>query len=178
MNDARFLEQILQRLEKLEALAREVDDVQQICKLKARYCVNNDGGWPEQGPSHSGPALEDFTEDAVWDGRPFLPITQGREAIRKTQMEHRKIPFVIHYVMNPIINVDGDTASGRWHCLIPITSHEGEDRWLLGTYHEKYVRTAQGWKYTYIKFTAARVAPKEGGWGVALQASPARVEQA
>ena len=170
MSDGKLLEQALQRLEELEARVRVVEDVQEICKLKARYTVNNDGGWPEQGPSHSGPALEDFTEDAVWDGRPFLPITQGREAIRKTQIAHQTIPFVIHYVMNPIIDVDGDTASGRWHCLIPITSPEGEDRWLLGTYHEKYVRTAQGWKYTYIKFTAARAAPKAGGWGKAVGA--------
>ncbi len=168
MTESALLHQVLRRLEQMEARVRVVDDIQEICKLKARYCVNNDGGWPEQGPSHSGPALEDFVEDAIWDGRPFLPVTQGREAIRKTQAEHQAIPFVMHCVMNPIITVDGDTASGRWSCIIPITSADGEDRLLLGTYHEKYVRTSQGWKYSYIKFTAARAAPKIGGWGAAV----------
>jgi len=170
MSDRQLVEQTLLRLEKLEARLRAVDDVQEIVKLRSRYCLNNDGGWPEQGPSHSGPALEDFTEDAVWDGRPFLPIQQGREAIRQAQMSHQAVPFVMHYVMNPIVNVDGDTGTGHWHCLIPITSSDGEDRWLLGTYEEKYVRTAQGWKFSYIKFTAARVAPKDGGWGQAASA--------
>ena len=170
MADNTLLEKALRRLEELEARVRAVDDVQEICKLKARYCLNNDGGWPEQGPSHSGPALDDFAEDAVWDGRPFLPITQGREAIRKTQEEHRAVPFVMHCVMNPIIKVEGDTATGRWSCIIPITSADGEDRILLGTYHEKYVRTAEGWKYSYIKFTAARAAEKVGGWGKAVGA--------
>ncbi|MBS0377169.1 MAG: nuclear transport factor 2 family protein [Proteobacteria bacterium] len=170
MNDSALLKQVMSRLEELEARVRRVDDVQEICKLKARYCLNNDGGWPEQGPSHSGPALDDFAEDAVWDGTPFLPVTRGREAIRRTQQEHQAVPFVMHCVMNPIIEVQGDTATGRWSCIIPITSAEGEDRVLLGTYDERYVRTPQGWKYSYIKFTAARAAPKAGGWGAPVGA--------
>ena len=28
-------------------------------------------------------------------------------------------PFMVHFVMNPIIDVRGDHATGQWYCLRP-----------------------------------------------------------
>lgn len=152
-------------LQALQARVRALEDIQEICRLKAGYPHHNDGGWAEKGPTHMGACAEDFVADGVWDGRPLAPLAQGRDAIRRMMQEFRATPFVIHYVMNPLIEVDGDTASGKWHALITMTWPDGSDRWVLGGYDEKYVRTPHGWRYQYMRFIVARSVPQDAGWG-------------
>jgi ketosteroid isomerase-like protein len=154
-----------QRIEALEARLRALEDVQALIRLKADYCNFNDGGWSAQGPTHMGPAADDFTEDGIWDGRPFAPRVEGREAIRDMLRDYRAVPFVIHYVMNPKIEVKGDTATAHWHLLAPLTSPDGSHRWAMGTYEESYLRTARGWKCKMLRYVTARVASRPGGWG-------------
>jgi len=61
----------------LEANIRYLLDLEEIKKLKYRYCRYNDGGWYGQPLSHQGPSHELFTEDGIWDGSPIAKA-EGR----------------------------------------------------------------------------------------------------
>lgn len=151
--------------ETLEQRVRILEDRHEIATLKARYVNLNDGGW--KGPTHAYPqAVADlFVEDGVWDGRPSTPLAQGREAIRTIFENFGVVPFVVHYVANPIIEVDGDTASGHWHALVTMTVPGGQALWIMGYYLEDYARTEDGWKFKMMRFETAATTPYELGWG-------------
>jgi ketosteroid isomerase-like protein len=160
--------------ERLQAL----EDREAIIKLKARYVNYNDGGWV--GPTHTNPqAVADmFVEDGVWDGSPNAGYAKGKQAIKELFEAFGAVPFIVHYVTNPLIEVDGDTATGHWHALVTSTmpTPDGPQAlWVLGLYKEEYVRTAEGWKFKTLRFETAATAPYEQGWAKmqhAYQESP------
>ncbi len=146
----------------LEELARKIqvlEDVEAIKKLKARYCLYCDNNYDADGIA----AL--FTEDAVWDGGTFGKC-EGREAIRTFFRGAPKIfPFAIHQVMNPIIEVQGDKATGSWYLFQPATLAEGNQAvWLAARYAEEYVRVGGEWKFKHLKVSASFLTPYEQGW--------------
>ena len=137
----------------LEARLGILEDVQAISELKAVYCNAADGGWDR--PTHDADAVASlFVEDAVWDageaGR-----GDGREGIRALFKSFQRLPFAFHRVSNPIIKVDGDTATGEWHLLLAISFSEKEEVWVGGIYNDEFVRTPQGWRFKSLQFTAA-----------------------
>jgi ketosteroid isomerase-like protein len=148
----------------IEERLRALEDREEIVKLKARYANYNDGGW--RGPTHAHPAevANMFVEDGIWDGTPIAGYAKGREQIRELFRQFAAVPFIIHYVTNPLIEVDGDTATGHWHALVTATTPDRTGLWSLGMYDEKYVRTAEGWKIQTLRFTAAANSPYDLGW--------------
>lgn len=148
----------------LEERVQALEDREAIIQLKARYTHINDGGW--KGPTHTDPAAiaDMFTEDGVWDGAPSAGYAKGRDAIKALFEGFRAMRFVIHYVSNPLIQVDGDTATGHWHALVTSTMPEQGALWILGYYKDEYVRTADGWKFKTLRFETAALAPYETGW--------------
>jgi ketosteroid isomerase-like protein len=149
----------------LEQRVQALEDREAIVKLKARYVNYNDGGW--NGPTHTNPqAVADmFVEDGVWDGRPSSGYAKGRKEIRQLFEGFGAVPFIVHYVTNPIIEVEGDFATGHWHALVTMTVPGGQALWTLGLYIEEYARTADGWKFKSLKFVTASTTPYELGWG-------------
>lgn len=165
MNSNASVEQLAKRVEQLESRLRRTEDIQQIQELKMLYCKYCDGGWEGQGPSHMGPVADLFVEDGVWDGLPYLPRFEGRQAVRQYFEDNRAVPFAIHKVMNPVIEIEGDEANGHWHVIACFTSATGDSGWIMGVYKERYVRTTQGWRYKSIRAEIARTWPQPGGWG-------------
>jgi ketosteroid isomerase-like protein len=149
----------------LEARLQALEDREEIARLKARYCQLNDGGW--NGPTHAqvDEVVDLFVDDAVWDGGPVAGKAVGKENIRALFTAFQVVPFVIHNVMNPIIDIDGDTATGNWHAIIPGTDAQKQALWTFGLYKETYVRTPQGWRFSSVTFEPAANAPYEQGWG-------------
>ncbi len=94
------LEELAKRLDTLEA-------IEAIKKLKARYCQAAD----EQDAEAYANL---FVEDAVFDGGTF-GRAQGRKAIGDflRNIQQQSLPFAVHYVMNPNIEVAGEQATGR-----------------------------------------------------------------
>jgi hypothetical protein len=93
----------------IEQRLQAIEDREEIIKLKARYVNYNDGGW--KGPTHTKPeAVADmFVEDGVWDGNPNAGYAKGRSAIKELFEGFGVVPFIVHYVTNPLIEIDGDT---------------------------------------------------------------------
>jgi ketosteroid isomerase-like protein len=150
----------------LEERVQLIEDRDEIMRLRIKYTIFNDGGWNGM-PTHHGidGLMEMFAPDAVWDGTPFMGRAEGRDAIRQLMIDFQATPFVMHNVMNPLIDVDGDTARGDWHAIIPIGGDDGSAVWVLGKYEEEYVRLEGRWKFKTVRFVTIVQAPYEKGWG-------------
>ncbi len=86
---------------------------------------------------------------------------QGRAAIEELFRQFQVIPFIIHNVMNPLIEIDGDQARGEWHAMIATTAAEGQAFWTFGRYLNEYRRTPDGWRYTRMALEAASITTYE-----------------
>ena len=146
-------------MEDLERRVRVLEDIEEIKRLKARYCAYCDD-------SYDADAIASlFTEDAVWDGG-ALGKNVGREEIRSFfQGASVRRPFAIHMVMNPIIEVDGDTARGSWNLFQPNTIADGNRAvWGAARYNEDYVRVDGEWKFKHLRITSFFWTPYDQGW--------------
>jgi SnoaL-like protein len=155
------MESDMANIEELAAQTRRLEDIEKIKQLKARYCAFCDDNYNPQGIASL------FTDDGVWDGGE-LGKAEGHAAIVKFfQRAPSVFSFAIHHVMNPIIEVHGDIATGRWYLHQPLTrkSREGETAmWLAGRYEDEYVRVGDEWKFGRLKFIARFLARYDEGW--------------
>jgi len=148
----------------LEERIRLIEDREEIVRIRNLYTLYNDGGWGGMGTHHDMDGLmELFAPDATWDGTPYSPRAEGFDAIRQLMIDFRATPFVLHNVMNPIIDVDGDTAKGDWHAII-MSMRDGQAYWVFGKYEETYVRLDGKWKFKDIRFVTTAMCPYEEGW--------------
>jgi hypothetical protein len=143
----------------LEDRLSRLEDIEAIRQLKARYCLLADRGYDGAGDDDRAFA-ELFAEDGVFDASAG-PIV-GRQAIEARCKKFH--PFGFHLVMNPVIAVDGDTATASWSALVPSITVDGAALLVAGRYEEELVRTADGWRYARVRFHAAFRAPHEDGW--------------
>ena len=146
-------------LEDIERRLRGLEDIEEIKRLKARYCSYCDDHYDPEGIA----AL--FTEDGVWDGG-TRGKAEGRAGIRDLFTRVTPlVPFSVHMVMNPIIEVEGDTAKGSWYFLGALTvAKENEAVWAAARYDDEYARVNGEWKYSRLKVTFFFWTPFDQGW--------------
>jgi hypothetical protein len=135
------------RLADLEARVRELEDVRAVEALAARYHSLCDGGW--DGPSHPDlDALVDlWVPDGVYDVNAARPPCRGHAEIR-AQLERLRtsMPWILHTLMNPEVEVRGDTATGRFKA-VAYYRRGGESHVVVGSYLGDFARTASGWRF-------------------------------
>ena len=125
---------------------RRLEDIEAIKQLKARYCeICDDDHNPDRVTSV-------FVEDGIWESEDFGQA-QGHEAIRELFRGFRKLfNFSQHNISNPIIEVDGDRATGVWYLSGPWTySENDEEKWLALRYDDDYVKVDGEWKYQHLR---------------------------
>lgn len=120
-------------------MVTDTEDREAIRDLLARYtyagdrgrvaelaaCFAEDGTFEFPGASARGPA----EVAASLSGGAAMP---GRT-------------FVRHHITNPLIDLAGDTATARSY--FAVWSNNGPDH--SGTYNDRLVRTAQGWRFAH-----------------------------
>ena len=123
----------------------KLEDIEAIRQLKFRYCQACDD---DHNPERLGPL---FAEDATWEAA-VTGRAEGREAIQKllgAVGESGRIRNSAHHAINPIITVDGDTATGEWRLIMLYTgiNQDGSLHFsrIIGWYDEKYVRVDGQW---------------------------------
>jgi hypothetical protein len=154
----------------LETRLAAAEAVQEIQRLKARYSALIDERYTRAGPKSpaelariADAAAQLFAPDAVWDAGRRLGRWQGRGAIRERFLAPT-LKFTLHYFLNPVIEVTGDTARGRWDILAPITFDDGRPGWMAGIEHDEYVRHEGRWLHSSMQLTIHFTAPELGGW--------------
>lgn len=143
----------------LERRIRRLEDIEALRDLKYRYGMYCDDGYDAD---RLAPL---FTADAVWDGG-ALGRFVGRDAIRKFFVQCSKVvPFAIHQVTNPILDVQGDHATGRWYLWEPLVFAAGNRGfWMAARYDDRYLREGGTWLFENVKIELRMLAPYEEGF--------------
>ena len=124
-----------------DALQRLVD-IEAIKVLKAKYCWFCDD--PER--YHSFPEL--FTDDVIFIEEPFDHVAGKPALIEWNEQYPEFCVWSRHYATTPLIEVNGDSATGRWQALLLSEQHiNGENLmlWATGVYVEEYRRVDGEW---------------------------------
>lgn len=146
-------------LAELERRIMRIEDREAIKELKARYCAVCDD---EHNPDLITTL---FVEDGIWEGGTFGKA-QGHAAIRQLfQTFQQLISFSQHMVMNPIIEIDGNSAKASWYFLGPFTFRkQNEARWTAIRYDDDYVKVNGTWKFKHLRASIRMHAPHATGW--------------
>ena len=144
----------------LAARVQRLEDIEEIRQLKARYCAYCDAGYDADGIASL------YTEDAVWDSGRTFGRAEGREGIRAHfQGASARLSIARHQVMNPIIEVDGDEATGEWLLFQPCTdTRDDSAAWLAAGYRDRYRRVDGRWLIAATVIDVAFFAPYDKGW--------------
>jgi hypothetical protein len=130
----------------LEQRITRLEDIEAIKQLKALYCdICDDLHNPDR-------ITAIFAEDGIWESDDF-GRAQGHEAIKKLFMGfHNQFTFSQHNIMNPVITVDGQRATGNWYIVGPWNSSENDKKiWMTGKYNDDYVKIDGQWKYQHLR---------------------------
>jgi ketosteroid isomerase-like protein len=89
-----------------------------------------------------------FTPDGVLR-MPNIPVEQfGREEIRAGgERLQAQWDFFVQNTHQGIIELDGDTATGRAYMQELARTRDGRQGLNFAIYHDRYQRTAEGWKF-------------------------------
>lgn len=149
-----------QRLDRLDA-------IEAIRRLKAQYARYCD-------PTHNIDGMVAmFTEDGLFDIGEEYGIYRGRAEIRAfLEKADGIIPWAIHYMIAPVIDVaaDGCSAHGSWYlwqlATMPSETGEGEvPIWIAGVYEDDLVRNDAGdWQFKKVALRMQIMSPYEDGW--------------
>lgn len=150
-------------MQSLEDRIRVLEDIEAIRKLKAKYCAACDA---DHNPDLLGPL---FAEDATWEAT-VMSKAVGREAIKQllgAVGTSGRIRNSAHHAINPIIEVNGDEATGHWRLIMLYTENPGGDQGngqvryqrIIGWYRETYVRKAEGWLFKSLFCQVEESAP-------------------
>lgn len=151
-------------MDNLEQRIRRTEDIQAIVRLKSIYCNTVDRGFARE--KRAGEAIEDiFVADGIWDAG-AARSGKGWAGIKAALKSPEELPFGLHLVLNPVIDVDGNTATGQWHLLMMMTLPDGAPYWATAIYNDEFVRTPQGWRFKSIRITPILAAPHAQGWGL------------
>jgi ketosteroid isomerase-like protein len=96
-----------------------------------------------------GRAASLFTPDGALR-MPNVPVElEGPEQIRAWGARVPEfVDFLVQTTHPGVIQLDGDTASGRAYMQEVLRTREGHAEVNYAIYHDRYQRTAAGWKFT------------------------------
>jgi hypothetical protein len=141
----------------LEQRVRRLEDRERIKELRAKYCLYFD-------QRNTDAFVELFTADGT------LAVTKGtfrgREEIGSLLDELGEMPnrWESHMSHNPIIDIDGDSATGRWYYEVPVVWEDGTAGWSQGTYDEEYRRVDGEWRFSLVEIDSNYRVDYAEGW--------------
>ena len=142
-----------------------LEDMESIRKLKGLYCYLVDAAvagdldkWDE--------FMTHFAADS-WVDFELFGRHEGKKAIAAFYRDvvGTALSFSAHMVSNPLIEVHGAHAKGRWYVHVPFTLRSrNEAGWLQGKYEEEYVKADGEWKWKSITTKFDFITPYDQGW--------------
>jgi hypothetical protein len=118
-----------------------------IANLKAAYCrLLDTKDWEGWGQLFT----EDFELDVTGSGG---DLVTGRDAVVASVRGSIETAKTAHQVHFPEITINGDEAHAIWPMQDRVVWEEGRALTGCGHYHERYVRTEEGWRIAAQKLT-------------------------
>jgi ketosteroid isomerase-like protein len=135
----------------LEARVQRLEDIEAVRQLMARYHILCDG-WDERGTHKDPDAIAElFTDDGIWAVTDRQPPPTGRAEVAALAKDNQAIDWIVHFVANPIVEVDGDTATGEFIGVLRVrVAREMRKSWVVGRYRIAAARTADGWRFKRV----------------------------
>lgn len=98
------------------------------------------------------------------------PIAQLFATTTTRYPEHGNTPRTRHLVLNPIVEVDGDSAAARsTFCVVQATENVPLQPIAVGRYHDTFGRDGSGWYFTSRAVRLEQVGDVSGHLGVDLR---------
>jgi 3-phenylpropionate/cinnamic acid dioxygenase small subunit len=129
----------------VELRVRQLEDRQAIADLRHEYarCLD-DHEWRAWTDLFTADAVGEFEGWGRVEGHDEL-LAFARDAVGGT------FDYTAHVMHNPVIELDGDTATGRWLSEIYYARPDkGVAGWRQGRYTDRYRRADGEWKFTYV----------------------------
>jgi len=136
----------------LEERVQLLEDIHEIKELRNSYSYNSnvyvgcEFGFRQ--------FADNFVEDGVFDpgfGPDFGIMTGPDEIYEKFQAMPAFFACMMHITTNGSIDVNGDTATGKWTGLYPhIMAGDTQIQWGNAYYYDEYARTSEGWKFKKV----------------------------
>jgi hypothetical protein len=149
-----------------EERTRILEDIEWIKKLKASYCY-----WVDAGVAGDASKIDElvahFTDDEPCADFGAFGVYKGKEAVTVffKEIVVSTLSYSAHMVSNPIIEVDGHKATGKWYVDVPCTLRGAErPMWLQARYEEEYVKEGDQWKWKSITTRFDFITPFDEGW--------------
>jgi hypothetical protein len=140
-------------LKAIEAQLRALRDLEEIKTLRYKYSYGANIIDGKSGDLNAFAAL--FAKDGIFDVG--MGVAKGPSEIEQMMRAlTTQWKCAMHFMLNPLIELTGDRASGNFTGLFAFVSAENpRPIWLCNIYSDTYVRTAQGWRFqsVHIKTT-------------------------
>ena len=143
----------------LETRIKILEDIEAIKQEKSRYVYCLDvRDWDG--------VLEHYTEDAKVDFGDLGQYEGSEEMVKYFKEDFPPlISFTIHMTQDPIIEVNGDTAKGRWYMHESLTfAATNRASWGAARYDDELVRVNGKWKVRRCNITIFYLSPFDEGW--------------
>lgn len=135
-------------------------DREELKELRAKYCYYVD----EQDWE---PFVDLFVPDPTLDFG-GMGVYEGQDGLERFAAEfvEGQLEGSAHMLSNPILEIDGDEATGRWYVESPLTFADGSGAWRQGWYRDAYRRLDGAWKIDSItlRFVYTADYDDETGW--------------
>ena len=160
------IQELLERVEKLERAAQVSRDIEEIKDLKNRYAEACDLGYDADAMTKL------FTEDAVWEFTNEWGTHRGHKEIHAFMVNvGQQIRWALHFMIAPVIKVESPTrATGSWYILelgtmVGLEDPDGRDPIILsGTYQDIYEKIDGEWKFKNVKVNIGQCSNWFDGW--------------
>lgn len=121
--------------------------LEELKQLKYRYCYHLDNG-------NTSSFIDLFTDDVQFEVPNYGEGT-GKEDIREfiEEVVSQDINMLSHIAANPIIEIDGRKAIGKWNYIVIIEPYDGDAQLGKGQWNDEYRRVDNEWKISSLLAT-------------------------
>ena len=103
-----------------------------------------------------------WAEDSIYTLNGEL-TKKGRDAIVALYAKSmERVESMLQLVHNGTVEADGDSATGRWYVTEYRVMDDDKSVFVIGVYQDRYVRTAQGWKFAERNFDQLYLEDRRG----------------
>ncbi|MFA7440603.1 MAG: nuclear transport factor 2 family protein [Sphingomonadaceae bacterium] len=141
----------------IEEKLQRLQDIQDIKDLRSRYAYGANIIDSTPGDLKAFAAL--FAHDGKFDVG--MGVATGPAEIEQMMSGiTTQWKCAMHYMLNPVIDLDGDRGRGTYTGLFAFVSEDNPGPiWLSNIYHDTYVRTKEGWRFQSVSIRTAFADP-------------------